>query len=1115
MGYSRTKTEAQTRSWVPESWSHNSLEDAFKAGLGAISLRRLRTPLTLCRPSHGATFTFATNLMRIRNWGVTLVALTLAIWSCSDNGVLDPTIRPVPTGPSFDDATVATVQPAVRISEIHYDDVGTDAGERVEISGPAGMDLTDWKVVPYNGANGQQYTPIATLSGVIPATCGTRGVMVADIAGLQNGEPDGVALVNASNTVIEFLSYEGAFAATNGPASGLTSTDVGVSETDVTPDGRSLQRDGAGNFQGPIAETFGACNDHGPPPPLPALPETRIVEIHYDNNGIDVGEAIEIEGPAGTVLTNWKLVLYNGSNGLAYGTKLLAGVIPAKCGARGVVVTTYPTDGIQNGEPDAIALVDQSGEVVEFLSYESTFIAGDGPAAGLTSTDIRVREAASTPPGFSLQRTGAGVWQVPAAASFGACNDSKEPPKPPSDATIVINELMANPHQAAGGASWGEWFEVHNYGTGPVDLQGWTIVSQGQPNHVIASSVVVPAGGFAVLGRGADPTLNGGVTLDYNYFTGSATTIFLDATDVLELHDAVDALVDRVQWTNANTMVRGVTRALRNASVENANVDGTNWGYSTVTFGDGDYGTPDAANGTLAGTPPLVPNTITFSGRLTSDAPLPVGFQDQLFATLISPTGATVPSTFTWSAVTNASIDANGVMTALGAGTAVVRATAADGTTKTYSLPTRIAVASTTASYVGNAEFGEPTDADAGDDFIVRRAQYTLSYNKNRGTPNWVSYEIEASHFGPEDRCDCFTFDPALPTDFTHYTTADYTGAGAFHGYGIDRGHLARSFDRTSASLDNATTFYFSNIIPQAADLNQGPWALMENDLGDFARLQNKEVYIIAGVAGSKGTVKNEGRITIPEKVWKVAVIVPRDQRLASIRSVQDLEVLAVIMPNIPGVRNIDWTTYKTTVDAVEALSGYDLLALLPDQVEIAVESNTKPPMAATNGPYDSIEGESVTMSGAASSDPDHDALTYAWNFGDGSTASGVTVSHTYATGGSYAVVLEVTDVRGLKNATSTSATVTTRAQATRNVGTIVNQLIAAGKLGTGDGSALNAKIDAAAAQFARGRLTPAVNQLEAFLHQVDAFVNSGLLSATDANVLRADVTRVIRSTSP
>jgi DNA/RNA endonuclease G (NUC1) len=842
----------------------------------------------------------------------------------------------------------AVALPEVRVSEIHYDDVGPDAGERVEISGPAGTDLSGWKIVPYNGSNGQQYTPVATLNGPITATCGARGVVVAAIAGLQNGEPDGLALVDASDAVVEFLSYEGAFTATNGPAAGMTSTDIGASESDdATADGRSLQRDGAGDFQGPIAETFGACNDNGPPPPPRPLPETRIVEIHYDNgganNGLDVGEAIEIEGPAGTVLTNWKIVLYNGSSGLVYGTTTLTGTIPAKCGARGVSVTTYPSNGIQNGEPDGVALVNESGEVVEFLSYESTFTALDGPAAGLTSTDIRVRESGATLAGSSLQRTGAGIWQVPAPATFGTCNDSKEPPLPPSDAKIVVSELMAAPHQALGGASWGEWFEVHNYGAEPVDLAGWTIASQGQPSHRIESSVVVAAGGFAVLGRGADLTLNGGVMIDYNYFVGSAGTIFLDATDVLELRDAAGALVDRVQWTNAATMVRGVTRALRNVTLENANVDGPNWGYSTTTFGDGDFGTPDVANGTLATTPPAVPNAIIFSGRDGTNPALPVGFEDQLFATLRNGSGDEVETGITWTAETPAiaSIDANGVMHAQAAGIAVFRATAdLDGTTRTYSLPMAVATASTTARYGNHTEFGDPTDATPDDEFIIRRREFTTSYNENRGTPNWVSYNLEESHIGTEvDRCDCFTHDPELPASFPRLTTADYTGAGAAAGFGIDRGHLVRSFDRTTGTLDNARTYYFSNIIPQAADNNQGPWAALETYLGDLARRENKEVYIVAGVAGSKGTVKSESKIVIPENVWKVAVIMPRDQGLAEVDDHRDLEVVAVIIPNVPGIRDVKWETYKTTVEAIEARSGYNLLDRLPDRIEGVAEN--------------------------------------------------------------------------------------------------------------------------------------------------------------------------------
>ena len=69
----------------------------------------------------------------------------------------------------------------------------------------------------------------------------------------------------------------------------------------------------------------------------------------------------------------------------------------------------------------------------------------------------------------------------------------------------------------------------------------------------------------------------------------------------------------------------------------------------------------------------------------------------------------------------------------------------------------------------GNTAFGVPTDGDASDDFIITRDQYTISYSQNRNTPNWVSYEFDATHFGTNvDRCDCFTHDPALPASFTH-----------------------------------------------------------------------------------------------------------------------------------------------------------------------------------------------------------------------------------------------------------------------------------------------------------------------------------------------------------
>ena len=132
-------------------------------------------------------------------------------------------------------------------------------------------------------------------------------------------------------------------------------------------------------------------------------------EIHYDNAGTDTGEALEIEAPVGFDLTGWQLALYNGNGGAVYNTRTLSGTVPAA----GVVVATYPTDGLQNGSPDGVALVRPDGTVAEFLTYEGPLTATGGPANGTTATDIGVAEGTATPVGYSLQKID-GVWQAAA-----------------------------------------------------------------------------------------------------------------------------------------------------------------------------------------------------------------------------------------------------------------------------------------------------------------------------------------------------------------------------------------------------------------------------------------------------------------------------------------------------------------------------------------------------------------------------------------------------------------------------------------------------------------------------------------------------------------------------
>ncbi len=162
--------------------------------------------------------------------------------------------------------------------------------------------------------------------------------------------------------------------------------------------------------------------------PAAAAISVFINEIHYDNTGTDAGEAIEIAGPAGTDLTGWSLVLYNGSGGAPYTTTTLSGIIPNQQSGFGTISFSYPVNGIQNGSPDGIALVNSSSTVIQFLSYEGPFTAVGGPANGMLSTDIGVSEGGTEPIGQSLRLSGTGqfyedfTWNVPATQTFGAIN---------------------------------------------------------------------------------------------------------------------------------------------------------------------------------------------------------------------------------------------------------------------------------------------------------------------------------------------------------------------------------------------------------------------------------------------------------------------------------------------------------------------------------------------------------------------------------------------------------------------------------------------------------------------------------------------------------------------
>ncbi|WP_299253179.1 DNA/RNA non-specific endonuclease [uncultured Aquimarina sp.] len=242
------------------------------------------------------------------------------------------------------------------------------------------------------------------------------------------------------------------------------------------------------------------------------------------------------------------------------------------------------------------------------------------------------------------------------------------------------------------------------------------------------------------------------------------------------------------------------------------------------------------------------------------------------------------------------------------------------------------------ASRDSNITFGNPSNAGSSStNYYLSKPDFILSYNNSRGTANWVSWHLSDAWTGTAARCNCFKQDTSLPSNFFRASTSDYTNSG------FDRGHLCPSADRNASSISNSNTFFMTNIAPQAPDNNQRSWANFENYLRSLT-LEGNEVHIIAGVVGSGGKGRNGfastidgGNITVPDSFWKVALILPNGTNDIN-RVTTSTRVIAINVPNDQGI-NSDWTQFRTSVNAIESLTGYDLLENITNAIESVLES--------------------------------------------------------------------------------------------------------------------------------------------------------------------------------
>lgn len=234
--------------------------------------------------------------------------------------------------------------------------------------------------------------------------------------------------------------------------------------------------------------------------------------------------------------------------------------------------------------------------------------------------------------------------------------------------------------------------------------------------------------------------------------------------------------------------------------------------------------------------------------------------------------------------------------------------------------------------------FGNPSDAktvlDSPNNYLMDKTYYQLSYSRDKGTSNWVAWHLSSADLGSAKRQDDFRADNALPTGWYMVGSTSYANSG------FDRGHNCPSADRTSTTIANSSTFFMTNIIPQAPKNNQQTWANMEGYLRDLV-IDGNEIYIVMGTygnggSGTKGEVYtiDNGRIKVPAYVWKTALVIPNGNNDTS-RIDANTRIISVVVPNRNDVVS-DWKSYRTSLEVIEYATGFNLYSRIkPDVKEV------------------------------------------------------------------------------------------------------------------------------------------------------------------------------------
>lgn len=566
--------------------------------------------------------------------------------------------------------------------------------------------------------------------------------------------------------------------------------------------------------------------------------------------------------------------------------------------------------------------------------------------------------------------------------------------------TIVISEVDADT-PLAGTDTANEWFELQNISAGSVTLTNWTITDNVSSDPI--PTVTLGPGGHVIVAATA-----AGFASEHPGFTGTVLTIadgtignqLANGGDALILKDANGAAVDGLSWGANTTVLNPAAGIDTSINTNQRNAAGTDtdtaadWTRATETPNGDTNVLPmptnpagvGAANPSLLleGNQTLLTITVTPGANPTSTGLSVLGD--------LSSIGGSLMQQFFDDGTNGDVVAGNNVFS--------YRASVSATTTGPKTIPFSITDAQSRSGSgnisltVASAEhllMGNPSNAVADEsmpiNYLMLKPQYAISYNNDKGIPNWTSWHLDSSWMTEvADRQNDFRVDNTLPISFKHVSNGYQ-----FSTYAFQRGHMCPSADRTSSVADNSATFLMTNMVPQARGNNEGPWRFLEEYIRTQLGGMDNELYIISGGTGSGGhsstgewnsIIDTAGNIvTVPHATWKVVMVLPNatGDDLARVNSLT--RTFAVIMPNDDNIEHDDWQRYLATVDQVEALSGYDFYSNVPISVQAVMEArldaeNDTPPITS-NQTVTTAKNRGVAVTLSATDFNVHNTFTY------------------------------------------------------------------------------------------------------------------------------------------